>query len=159
MTTPYSDDFDPLPMEEIGRMLRAYRSPNKGGQHDRYHDKITMNDVEKEVRIHHLALVAMSEGRPLPKIKDVSYFGRKRKQKLSRWLVKAACGMIVKREGKIIYLQEPTKPMPIVRRVAIGGLSGPVLTRPEQLAAPKAMPSFMDIFRCAPTIQLPKGLR
>jgi hypothetical protein len=49
--------------------------------------------------------------------------------------------------------------MPVVRRVALGGLSGPVLTRPEQRATPRLMPTFDDVFRRAPTIQLPRGLK
>ena len=156
--TPYSDEFDPLPMEEIGRLLRAYKHKLVGGKHDRWANIMTMTDVERETKIHHLALVAMADNRPLPKIKDVAFFGRKRKQKLSRWLVKAACGMIVKRDGKVVYLDEPTKPMPIVRRVNLG-VSGPTLTAGTQLETPRLMPRFMDLFKVAPTIQLPKGIR
>ena len=66
--------------------------------------------------------------------------------------------MVIKRDGKVIYLDEPTKPMPIVRRVKLG-VTGPMLTRGVQLEAPKALPKFLDVFKRAPTIQLPKGLR
>lgn len=157
--TPYSDDYDPLSMEEMGRLLRPYsRLPRGTGFGPKYPNQIAMLDVERETKIHHLALLAIAENKPLPKIHDVKYFGRKRRQKLSRWLVKAACGMIVKRDGKILYLDEPTKPMPVVRRVTLG-LNGPTLTKGEQMAKPEKMPNFLDVFKSAPTIQLPRGLR
>jgi hypothetical protein len=156
--TPYSDEFDPLPMDEIGRLLRQFRTGRKGGSMKRYSNVITIADIERETKLHHTALQCIMENRPLPQNKDTKYFGRKRRQKLSRWLLKASCGMIVKRDGKIVYLEEPTKPMPVVRRVSLG-LGGPTLTTGTQHETPRLMPRFSDLFKVPKIIQLPKGLK
>lgn len=158
MTTPYSEEFDMLPMEEIRRLLLRHRKPRPIGGNLRYENEITFVDIEREVAISRTALRWMMDGKDFRKLKNTAYFGKKRQTRLSRWLIKEACGMIVKRDGKIVHLNEPTRPMPIVRRVSLG-LTGPTLTKGVQIAEPRAMPKFMDIFKVAPTIQLPKGLR
>lgn len=155
--TPYSEDFDPLPMEELARMLRMHRMVFRKGAKG-WKEKISVNDIAKEVKVHHHALACIMQGKEMPTKHPGDRIGKRRLQRLSRFLLKAACGMIVKRDGVILYLDAPTKPMPIVRRVELGGLTGPVLSKPVQHAAPRSMPKFMEIFRAAPTIRLPKGL-
>lgn len=156
MTTPYSEEFDMLPMEEIRRLLLRHRKPRKLA--NVYQNEITFYDIEREVAISRTALRWMMDGKDFHQLRNTKYFGKRRQTRLSRWLIKEACGMIVKRDGKIIHLNEPTRPMPVVRRVSLG-LTGPTLTKGVQIAEPRAMPKFMDIFKVAPTIQLPKGLR
>jgi hypothetical protein len=155
MTNPYEAEFGILPIEEMRRMLRPYRRPKILGP--KYPNEITLNDITKLTKIHRTQVRAILDNKP-PHPSCKCTFGKTLRRRLSRFLLRAACGMIEKKDGKFIYHNEPTKPMPVVRRIALG-VDGPKMLPGKQAEVPRSMPKFVDLFRVAPTINLPKGLR
>jgi hypothetical protein len=155
MNNPYADEYPILPIEEMRRMLRPYRRPKIIGP--KYPNDITLNDITKITKVHRTQVRAILDNKTPPPCCKCT-FGKTLRRRLSRFLIKAACGMIEKKDGVFIYHNEPTKPMPIVRRVALG-VDGPKMLPGKQMEAPRTMPKFLDLFRVAPRITLPKGLR
>ena len=135
-------------------MLRQYRRPKKLIT---YPNGITLNDITKLTKVHRTQVRAIMDNKlPPPKCKCT--FGKTLRRRLSRFLIRAECGMIEKKDGVFIYHTEPTKPMPVVRRVSLG-VDGPKMLPGKQLEAPRLMPKFVDVFRSATKVTLPKGLR
>ena len=159
MSNPYAEDYPILPMHEIRRMLLQYRRHKKDCCFAKAANIITILDISREAIVHRMVLMRIMDGKDPIDAKMHLRFGEKIQRRLSRWLIKAECGMIIKKDGVVSYLSEPTKPMPVVRRVHLSLVSGARMTKAEQIQAPGRMPSFLDIFARAPTIQLPRGLR
>ena len=159
MSNPYENEYL-LPIPEIRRMLLTYRVAGRkfGGAAAMNKNKISLYDIHKETKVKREMLNwIMDDGVPSPGCK--ASFGPVLQRRLSRFLIRAACGMIEKRDGQIIYNPEPTKPMPVVRRVSLSLVGPPKMMAGVQMEKPRSMPKFIDLFKTAPTINLPKGLR
>jgi hypothetical protein len=148
MSSEYDNQFQLIPAEDLRRMLAEFvgtklkLSPNK----------ISAFDIHKECRVERTHLRHIINNTVDKKNRKL---GPKLHRRLSTFMIRVQCGMIEKVDGVIIYHKEPTKPMPIVRKVALG-LDGPKMMTGRQLDKPKLMPDFSDVFRVKPTIKLPK---
>jgi len=151
MMTEYDDQFQLIPVDDLRRMLAEC----VGTKLKLSPDKISAYDIHKECRVHRTHLRYIINNKSDNTVWGKTKLGPKLHRRLSTFMIRVQCGMIEKVDGKIIYHKEPTKPMPIVRKVALG-LDGPKLLIGRQMDKPRLMPDFKDIFRVKPTINLPK---
>lgn len=162
MLDSYKEDFQLLSRAEMRVILLKIYTPRpdvprllvwtRGAR-----QKITMTDVARETKISQCCLLYIKKG--LPNTQNPPANNRKLSAKkhvvLSRFLLKYECGMVKKEDGVMIYLDQPTKSIAVIRQVLMGA-SGPFVKTFEARQAPTAMPKFKEIFNREPLLPLPR---
>jgi hypothetical protein len=161
MASEYDDDFKLLSRDEMRIILNKMYTPWE--KHvppsidlQFYRNKMTINDVFLLTKVYRMCLLDIVHGRPNVQDKHRQRkLSHKKHVILSRFLLKCECGMIKKVDGKIIYSDTPTKPIPLIRKIVMSA-AGPTVRTFEQKQAPTAMPKFMEIFKREQTLPLPR---
>ena len=147
---PYAEDFGVLSYPETMRLLEKHAQRAHGNLRALAYT-ITRTDIAKlagltdgpESKLGQADFIAFCKG-------NQNALGRKRRRQLSRVLLMLESGQLVKRDGKMVYLQPhevpPTAPMHRFR-VCIDGEGRVTIARGEPLAAPKQMPRLFADFR------------
>jgi hypothetical protein len=150
---PYADEYPLIPIEEIAAIVKKYKL-----KRGRYSGKnaIGILDIARETKVRKLFFFCIMKGVMPPKHWNIC-FGKVRHRRVSRFLVKLESGMVKKENYKIIYLDEPTRPMTPIRKVSLG-LNGPKLMKPDNVKI-SLMPSFKDVFSVKPTIDFSKIMK
>jgi hypothetical protein len=140
ITSPYRAEFGILPRDEIVRILR--KLPEGDTRTNKLKDTIVFCDIETHLRIRWTGKL----GRLSRYMEGRHEFTPKTLRRISRMLLLLERGQVVKRDWKIIYLDEPTKKPDIVMRVHIGDTGKPTIVRVDALPVVKQMPKLFQSF-------------
>lgn len=120
----------------------------------KFSDTLTIIDIARACRMKWTILQAIMRDDHRPdKWQNRTLFAGPHRR-LSRFMLKLEAGMIEKKGGELIYHEQPTKPMPALRRFVLGS-DGPKVLLSRQLEAPRVMPRFSSVFASDAPPKLP----
>ena len=141
---PLTRDNDILPSAEIRRLLAKCRAPLQGKGNDgrfKCAETITMTDVAREAQIAcRSRLFRLAKNDPNCDLGPVPL------RRISRFLTRVEHGLVAKCDGKIVYLNEPTRKPDHVLHVVLTK-AGARLQFGAATPIPKSMPSFFKDFK------------
>ena len=140
---PYAEEFGILPRDELSRILKKYRSDSTSSP-----NKLTLNDIKRECSLLHNGMFHhIVANTPVFQVKPIYRMGPHRLRRLSRFILLAERGYIVKRGGKILYLNEPE---PVVQdkvyRICFTDRGRPTIIPGKSAPTPKQMPRLFTEF-------------
>ena len=149
---PYEDEFGILPLSEMQRILNKIRRRGVTGRVRG--NVLTMTDVQREARlVCHRPLQFISDGKPLAGLPYNVRPVRTPLRRLSQFLIRFERGLVVKRGGKVVYLDEPEegKKPDMVYRVSLAedsrGNIRPTIVRAPPLPQVHQMPKLFTQFK------------
>ena len=148
---PYADDYPLLSDDQLRLLLvplRTKQSECAFGSGGAFKNKVTFVDISRETGVRKESLHRLLKGRSVKREADNHRFGSMsviNRRALSRFLLLVSCGMIQKVDGKIVRLSEPTKPMPVIRRVTLG-LDGHIGTQVKPTPKPQTLARLRSRF-------------
>lgn len=135
-------EFKPLPVAEVRRLLGKYRGKKNGGgaPRDDWANQITLVDVARECHTTRYRLYSVLDGTPTD-----AEIGPAVMRRLSRFLLRCEAGLIEKKDGKLRFHAEPTKPPETVHRLTFRDNGRPVVRigMPHPMAT--NFPSFFAV--------------